>query len=276
MKLKGVAAFLSLVLLLPFISAQFTLSSVFSYVDSQSIFIIVTFGVLGLLLKVILDRFPAFRGTTAGIMSLLLSLGATWGINKWINVNSFFYGIGFSGDISAYLVMALIVIFIISLFIFKWKAPLILGALLILMALFTDLVAEESLVLFAGIIFIMIGLIWAFLSHRRKKKEEDILAGNAVSPAAPVSNSASSPAKQVVYQQRQRSLYDLKQKYMAYLFYYNRRGLTKHERERILKAMNIILDYAKKVGVSKNEFLSSKIGGSNAKAPWDLRPPFDG
>lgn len=84
------------------------------------------------------------------------------------------------------------------------------------------------------------------------------------------------PQEQVIYQQKQRSLYDLKQKYMAYLFAYNRRGLTKQYRKRILQAMNMIIDYAKKVGVSENEFLSSRIGGSNAKSPRSLKPPFDG
>lgn len=63
---------------------------------------------------------------------------------------------------------------------------------------------------------------------------------------------------------------------MAYLFAYNRRGLTKQYRERIIQAMNIIIEYARRAGVSKNDFLSKNVGGSNAKAPESLRPPYDG
>ena len=75
---------------------------------------------------------------------------------------------------------------------------------------------------------------------------------------------------------RNRSLYDLKQKYMAYLFQYNRRGQTANRRRKMLRAMNIIISYAQRAGVPKREFLSNRIGGSNARAPEDLRPPFDG
>ncbi len=76
--------------------------------------------------------------------------------------------------------------------------------------------------------------------------------------------------------QLRRNVYDLKQKYMAYLYRYYLRGQNKGQREQIIKAMKIIIAYAERAGVSKGEFLSSKIGGSNAKPPEALRPPFDG
>jgi hypothetical protein len=256
---KEIAIFSLSILLLPLINAAFTVSEVFSYIDAQSIFIMVAFGVLGLMLSVILNRFPAFRGTPAGIISLLLSLGMTYGINKWVAVNDLLPSIGISGDILAYLPMALLVIFVISLFVFKWKAFLISGLVLIMITLFTDLVYEKTIVLTIGIVFMIIGLIWGI--RNRTKKPLPL---------------PTTPQGQAVYQQKQRNLYDLKQKYMAYLFAYNKRGLAKHERKRIIQAMDIIIDYARRVGVSKSDFLSNKIGGSNAKAPGDLRPPFDG
>jgi hypothetical protein len=120
-----------------------------------------------LLLKTILDRFPAFHGTTAGIISLLLSLGMTWGINKWINVNDFFISIGFSGDFVPYLIVALLVIIIISIFVFKWKAPFILGIIFITISLFTDWVYEKTIVLVAGIVLVVIGAVWAILRWRK-------------------------------------------------------------------------------------------------------------
>lgn len=306
---KEVIGFLSLILLIPLISAQFSVSDFFSNIDAQSVFIVVCFGVLGLLLSTILNRFAAFRGTTAGIMSLLLSLGMTWGINKWINLNGLLSGIGFSGDILPYLLVALLIVLIFFLWKFKWIAFWISGLIMVLIALFTDWIYETGIVLIAGIIFLIIGTLWWWRKKRGGKIRFSLLMiilGLLIGtyglyikdtlymiiggilfllgiifwiigrkkevPQTP----QQAQQQQVLYQQRKRTLYDLKQKYMAYLFYYNRRGLTKHERKRILKAMNIIIDYARKVGVSQGEFLSSKTGGSNAKAPGDLKPPFDG
>ena len=153
------------IFLIPLVSAQ-SISDVFSFIDAQTVFLLIAFGVFGLLLKVILDRFPAFHGTTAGIISVLLSLGMTWGINKWINVNDLFSNLGLSNDLVVYLPIALLILFIISLFIFKWKALFISGLLLILIS-FTDLVAEKETMLITGIVFVIISLIWWW--KRRKK-----------------------------------------------------------------------------------------------------------
>ncbi|MEK6828702.1 MAG: hypothetical protein AABY15_01125 [Nanoarchaeota archaeon] len=165
MKLKEIALYLSSILLIPLISAQFTVSEVFSYIDAQTIFLLVAFGVFGIVLKVILDRFPAFRGTTAGIMSLLLSLGMTYGINKWVGVNDLLPSIGISGDITVYLPIALLIIFLIALVVFRWKALIIAGLLLIVITLFTDLVYEKTIILTIGIVFMIIGLIWGLKSR---------------------------------------------------------------------------------------------------------------
>lgn len=165
---KEIISFLFLIFLIPLISA-FSFSDVFSYIDAQSIFILVCFGVLGLLLSVILNRFPAFQGKTAGLMSLLLSLGMTYGINKWLNVNSVFSSFGLSTDLIVYLPLILLIIFIISIFVFKCKTFLITGLLLIIISTFTDWVYETIIVLTAGIIFVLIWLICAFLRWRKKR-----------------------------------------------------------------------------------------------------------
>jgi len=175
MKKEAVAllSFLSSILLIPLISAQFTISDLASYIDAQSVFIIVCFGVLGLFLSTILNRFAAFRGTTAGIMSLLLSLGMTWGINKWINLNGLLAGIGFSGDILPYLLVLLLIVLIVFLWKFKWIAFWISGLIMVLISLFTDWIYETGIVLIAGIIFMIIGTLWWW----RKKKGKKIRLG---------------------------------------------------------------------------------------------------
>jgi len=166
---KVVGLILSLIFLIPLISAQFSASDIFSFIDAQSVFLLVVFGVLGLLLSVILNRFPAFQGTTAGLMSILLSLGMTYGINKWINVNDFFFNLGYTGDIFPYLLLAFFVLLIFLFWKFKWKVLPILGLLLILMALFTDLVYEKLTVLIIGIVLIAIWLIRGLIRLFKKK-----------------------------------------------------------------------------------------------------------
>jgi len=161
MKKEAIAflSFLSIIFIIPIVSA-FSFSDVLSFVDAQTVFILVCFGVLGLLLSAILNRFPAFKGTTAGVMSLLLSLGMTYGITKWLNVNDMFSGFGISTDFLVYLPLILLILFIISIFFFKDKALMISGLLLIILALFTDMFAENGIVLAAGIILLLIGFIW--------------------------------------------------------------------------------------------------------------------
>lgn len=56
--------------------------------------------------------------------------------------------------------------------------------------------------------------------------------------------------EKIVYQQRQRSVYDLQQKYDAYKFTVFRSNLNPHQRQQMLKAMYIIESYLKKLGTS--------------------------
>ena len=172
---KEAAALLSLIFLIPFANAQFSVADVFSFIDSQTVFLLIMFGILGLLFKKSLDRFPALRGTTAGIISVLVSIGATFGINKLINVNDLFLNLGLPSDFLTYLPIALLILFVISLFIFKWRALLILGLLLILISLFTDLVAEKEIVLITGIVLVLISLFWWW--RRRRIPNPNIVNG---------------------------------------------------------------------------------------------------
>ncbi|MDP3966475.1 MAG: hypothetical protein Q8Q04_03010 [archaeon] len=145
----------------------------------------------------------------------------------------------------------------------KGKAACLLFLLAGMALAYFGFTGGDPLVLGIGALLIILGLFCLF--HHRKD------AG--ISPNA-------SPREigrdRIIYKKRQRSIYDLKQKYMSYLFQYNRRGQTAHQREEILKAMNIIISYAKKQGVSEREFLSRRVGNSNAKSPRELKRPFDG
>ena len=169
---KMVALLLTMFFILPVISAQlfdsynFSPADFLEAIDAQTIFILITFGILSIVLKLILDRVPIFRGKMAGVISVLFSLGATWGINKWFDLNDFLSDIGFSGDIFFYLVIAFFVLLIFLCWKYKWRACLILGGVLILMALFTNLVYNAEIILILGVILFVAGLIWWMKSGR--------------------------------------------------------------------------------------------------------------
>ena len=168
---RGSIAFLLLVFLVPFISAQFfgnynSISDLFSLIDAQTIFIAVAFGVFFALIKTVLDKFPAFRGATSGVISLLLSLGMTYGINKWFSLNDILLNVGYSGDVMPYLLIGFAVLFLFFLFKYKGKSLLVLGLLLVGVS-FTDLVDSQGFILIAGIVLSVIGLIWIWKRRGR-------------------------------------------------------------------------------------------------------------
>lgn len=185
---KGVIAFLFSIFIIPLINAQFfdsysfSPSDILASIDAQTIFILISFSVIAVVLKIILDRIPAFKGKMAGVISVLISLGATWGINKWFSLNDFLLDIGFSGDILFYLAIAFLVLLVFLCWKYKWRTFLILGLILILMALFTELFNNPEFFLVLGVILFGIGLIWAWKSRNKPPK---LPGGNpAASPQA--------------------------------------------------------------------------------------------
>ncbi|MEX2016877.1 MAG: hypothetical protein WD876_00180, partial [Candidatus Pacearchaeota archaeon] len=116
---RGVIVLLS-VFFFPFISAQFlggySFSDIFNSIDPQSILILVVFGFLAILLNAIFNRMPALSGGAGRAMSIIISLGATYGINRWVNLNDLLIGTGFGGDLTLYLPLILLIIFVIALF----------------------------------------------------------------------------------------------------------------------------------------------------------------
>lgn len=250
----------------------FSPADLLANIDSQTMFILVAFLAFFAVIFLALKGFRIFqqnKGASA-VIAIVLSLGATWYLNTSFRIENIFGSLGLGNiDLFPYLLVLFLALFFFFVYQYKNKTFLALGALFIILP-FTGLLYESGIILALGVLFLIIGFVWG---HRIKKKERALALANQGNPnVTNVYNEFNSP----IYQQRQRSLYDLKQKYMAYLFGYNKRGLTADYRRRILQAMNTIIDYAKKVGVSKSDFLSKKIGGTNAKAPEDLRPPFDG
>jgi hypothetical protein len=173
----------------------------------------------------------------------------------------------------------------------KKKLLLLLGLFFIALSL-TGIMYENGIILLIGIGFLAIWLIWTLISRQIKKKKNNPFTGRVEPPPSDQykkrwgeeklrreeaeRQKEKAEAQTDRQKQLRRNLYDLKNKYMAYLFRYNQRGQKAYQRQQIIKAMYIILEYAKRCGVSESQFLSSSIGGSNAKHPSQLRPPYDG
>lgn len=330
---------------------NFSLSSFLDNIDSSTMVLGILFIVFLALLQFSLSKFfknkeGQVNKPVVTVLSLALSLGAIYGINKMnIDVEDFFYSMGISQDLMSTVLPFVIIAAIIFLF---WKLKsitiLLLGLLFIFLGAFD--IAEQDPSYTIGGILIIIWLLWKLISwfKNRSKKKDPYAPTPQKNYGNPNSNNLKDYQKQAkeaenqkrwaekqreradeeakkhqqiaqeeakkrqieeerrkeearrraqaeqaqqeemkkrkeaeeLAKKRRRSLNDLKQKYLAYLFYYNRRGLTKHQRESAIKAMQIIIQYAERVGISKEQFLSKDIGNSNAKAPEELRPPFDG
>lgn len=169
MKSKGISAILSLVFLLPFISAQFfgsgfgfSPAATLANIDAQTIFILVAFivffGMIFLSLSTI-NLFREQKGATT-MMAIAVSLGATWYLNTSFSLSNLFYGIGFTADLFPYLLVGFLVVFLFLMFKFKYKTLITTGILLILLP-FTGLIYEDWTVIIAGILLLIIGFLWS-------------------------------------------------------------------------------------------------------------------
>lgn len=186
--------------------------------------------------------------TTRVVISLVVSLMSVYGLSR----GDFTSGIGtgylgnfFVGDILP-TIIAIIFIAGIVFFIWKWgfsNVLMILGALSIIVSL-TNLAYEENVFFVLGIIFLVIGLLLKFRKPKIGGWRWQRRSGQ-IPPGLP-------PQQQkIIYEQRQRSVYDLQQKYEAYKFTIFRAGLSSHKRRRILKAMYIIRNQLRKLGASQ-------------------------
>ena len=191
--------------------------------------------------------------TTRVVISLVVSLMSVYGLSTGEFLSGFgtgYVGNFFVGDI---LPTIITIIFIAGIVFFIWKwgfsnVLMILGALSIIISL-TNLAYEKNVFFVLGIIFLVIGLLlkfkkpkvggWNWRLGRRGQNPQPNLP-----PGTP-------PQQQIIYQQRQRGIFDLKQKYEAYKMTIFRTGLSPSYRRHILKAMYIIRKQLRKLGASQ-------------------------
>ncbi len=235
------------IFLINFASAQFyngsslNLESIF---DSSLIMYGGAFVIFFAFINFLLGK-SVFKGdetkTTRVVISLVISLMSVYGLSTGTFLSGFgkgYVGNFFVGDI---LPTIITIIFLAGIVFFIWKfgfsnVLMVLGALSIIMSL-TNLAYEKKVFFVLGIILLVIGLLLKFKKPKiggwnwRLRKGQNPQAN--LPPGTP-------SQQKIIYQQRQRSVYDLSQKYEAYKFSIFRTNLSPHKRKRMLRAMYLI------------------------------------
>ena len=220
MQKKGLLFLLLGIFLISFASAQSSLD-LGNIFDSSLIIYGGTFVIFFAFINFLLGR-SIFKGdeskTTRVVISLVISLMSVYGLSTGEFLSGF--GTGYIGDIfiGNFLPTILTIIFIAGIVFFIWKwgfsnVLMILGALSILISI-TNLAYEKNVFFVLGIIFLVIGLLLKFKKPKVGGWRWQRRQGRQTPPGTP----GAPPQQQIIYQQRQRGIFDLKQKLHSYKF----------------------------------------------------------
>src|SRR3989344_5037572 len=213
-----------------------------------------TFAVFFAFINFLLGR-SVFKGdeakTTRVVISLVISLMSVYGLSTGEFLSGFgtgYVGNFFVGDI---LPTILTIIFIAGIVFFIWKwgfsnVLMILGALSIIVSI-TNLAYEKNVFFVLGIIFLVIGLL---LKFKKPKVGGWRIGRRGQNPQSNLPPGTPPQQQQIIYQQRQRGIFDLKQKLHSYKFQYNAARNNPQRQKRMAQAMNIIAKKIKQLGGS--------------------------
>ena len=179
MEKRGVLVVLSL-FLINFVSAQFgygsfSLTDFFDSIGPENLTLIALFLILFAVIfyatsRVFKDSYGQPNKAIAGVISFALSILATYGIYRsGFDISNLFYGFGISENL---LYISIFIIFLIIMILIMWKLGVggfftIFGLFLILLAVFTDIVYEETMLVIIGCILLLIGLFLLWRRHRK-------------------------------------------------------------------------------------------------------------
>ena len=250
MQKKGLLFLLLGIFLISFASAQSSLD-LGNIFDSSLIIYGGTFVIFFAFINFLLGR-SIFKGdeskTTRVVISLVISLMSVYGLSTGEFLSGF--GTGYIGDIfiGNFLPTILTIIFIAGIVFFIWKwgfsnVLMILGALSIIVSI-TNLAYEKNVFFVLGIIFLVIGLLLKFKKPKVGGSRWQRRQGRQTPPGTP----GAPPQQQIIYQQRQRGIFDLKQKLHSYKFQYNAARNNPQRQKRMAQAMNIIAKKIKRLG----------------------------
>ena len=276
----------SLIIIIPLTSAA-GIGDFLNTVDQSTLVLGCLFVIFFALANFSLGKF--FKDRTTGqpnkgitsVVSFCVALLMIYGVNKSnLDYSGAVGSLGIQSDVLMIILAVLLAAGLIFLLIkLKTRALLFTGLFLIFLAYFAEALNVEfdkgKLLVTGGIILFLwiLALVWTKRKNwGSSKKKGD--SGNNNQQTQQQSTTQENPQQKIV-RERVRTALDLKQKYLSYLFYYHRKGIGKHKRERIMEAMNAILNYISKIGMDTNDFLSNRIAGTNAKHVRQLKAPDD-
>src|SRR3989338_287392 len=239
------------IFLISFASAQSSLD-LGNIFDSSLIIYGGTFVIFFAFINFLLGR-SIFKGdeskTTRVVISLVISLMSVYGLSTGEFLSGF--GTGYIGDIfiGNFLPTILTIIFIAGIVFFIWKwgfsnVLMILGALSIIVSI-TNLAYEKNVFFVLGIIFLV---IWLLLKFKKPKVGCWRIGRRGQNPQSNLPPGTPPQQQQIIYQQRQRGIFDLKQKLHSYKFQYNAARNNPQRQKRMAQAMNIIAKKIKRLG----------------------------
>ena len=260
---------------LNFVSAysftSFTFGNLFSIFNVSMYLTALLFATIFAVIYFIVGKTPF--GENRGVRWIIALCAASfslWGIvSSGFSFEDFLYRFGISGSmLSTILWMIAVIIALILIAKLKFRNFLavvffILGATLLALSLFGVLYEQAGGIIIGGIF-----LLLALIIHKRKPKDKISYQEKWYKKLlkkkdknTPNSNLGGSipNSSAIQMQQKRRSIYDLKQKYIAYGNRFNQISRNNpQEARRTLQAMDVITKMARRQGVSEREFLSNK------------------
>lgn len=264
---------------------------------------LISFALINFILKRFLkDKYEQPNKAVAGIVAFAISMLIVYGVHRMeFDLENFFYNIGIGSEILE-MAVPLIVLAAVMLLIWKIGICLVLFALGLLLTIisFTDLVYEPEILLITGIVLVIAGIICFWVKKRKPRAEAGEYFPSTRPSPVEISQEQLEKLRRQEWEEikrkqeeqerrlkkaeaeakkKKRAVYDLKQKYLAYLYEYSRfvkkgqEEAAKRKRTRIKGILNTIIAYAERAGVPKERFLSKEIARTKAKAPEELKEP---
>jgi len=182
MEKRGALVVLSL-FLINFVSAQFdfgygsfSLSNFFDSLDPSTVTYGLLFFIIFTLIFMAISRVNLFKNirgepntVASGVVSFAIAALVVYYLYRaGYDLESFFYDLGFSGNLFSLIAMIIVVLFAVFIIIkFKFAGFFIVsGVLLMLISLFTDLIYERTAAFFIGLALLIIGV---FLGKAARK-----------------------------------------------------------------------------------------------------------
>ncbi|MEX0932827.1 MAG: hypothetical protein WDZ77_01880 [Candidatus Pacearchaeota archaeon] len=171
-------SFLAFLFEISFVEAQGISSVFYNSIDPSTIILLLVFIVSFALLNYAFSKFFTGNAITPAIISLSLSLGVTYGINRYLyeSFEGFLFNIGISEGM-LYLIGPIALLFALGILWWKknlGKAITGMGILILIIVSFTDLFYEVFITGLIGFVLLVLG-IWFWRRENKKKAEAQMI-----------------------------------------------------------------------------------------------------